>query len=123
MTAERRGGLASATNDPLQLRAQRSTRQLTLFLMPALAAVASARVAARMQAGKRARAQALFQEQVAHGLCQPASAVVLFDDHDALLLPEACDEVGRKLVQRKHPHAPDLELVEQSLIAKLVEVA
>src|SRR6266496_6295771 len=112
MTAERRRILASATNDPLQLRAQRSTRQLTLFLMPALAAVTSARVAFGGKAGKGARAHALSQEQVAHRLCHPARAIVLFNDHDALLVLEACDEVGRNLLQRKHPHAPDLEVVE-----------
>src|SRR4051812_39837047 len=123
MTADRSGIRASATNDPLQLRAQRLTRQLTLFLMPALATVASARVACRVKAGKGARADALSQEQVAQGLCDPARAIVLFDDHHALLFLEACDEVGWNLVEGKHTHAPDLEIVEQRLIAQLVQVA
>src|SRR5436190_1015732 len=123
MTAETRRAPASATNDPLQLAAQPFACQVALFLVPALAAVAFARVPGRMQADEVARAHTLFEEQVAQGLRQAAGAIVLFDDHEALLLLDAREEVGRNLVHGKHAHVPDLEVVEQTLIAELVQVS
>src|SRR5438128_5625641 len=125
MTADTRTDLApgSATNDPLQLRAQLLAREPALFLMPALAAVAPARVALGRQAGEAAWTEPLGHEQVAQRLREPTRAIVLFDDHHALLFSDALAQLVRKLVEREHPHVPDLEIVEQGLIVEPVDVS
>src|SRR5579863_5292237 len=125
MTAESRKGparLASATNDALQLRAQRLPRQAALLLMPALAAVTSARISLCVEADERSRMDSLGQEPVAQRLCQAAREVVLLHGHDAPLLFDARNEVDRKVREGKRSDAPDLELVEQVLIAHLVQI-
>src|SRR3954451_21275074 len=123
MTAESRGGLASATDDPLQPRAQRLTAELTLLLVPALAAVTSAGISLCVKAGEGTHLHTTAQEQMAHGLSQPTGQVVLLDGHDPLLLVDAGDEVGGQRLEGERSHAPDLQLVEQSPVARLVQVA
>src|SRR5215831_11227759 len=117
MTAESRGALASAKNDLFEQRAQRATRERALFLMPALAAVASARVSLGVKAGEGLETGALLEELVAHGLRQTTRPVVLFDDDEASLFSHALQEVARNLLEGEPSHAPDLEVVEEGLVA------
>src|ERR1700733_3513226 len=123
MTAESRRGLPSATNDPLQLPAQRLTRQTALLLVPALAAVPSARISFCVEAAEGSRWDTLVQEPVAQPLCQAVRQIVLLHGHDPPLLFDAHDEIGRKLREWESPHAPDLEIVEQVFGAHLIEIA
>src|SRR5881398_2330073 len=101
MTAESRGGLPSATDDPLQLRTQRLPAEAALLLVPALAAVTPAGIAFCVKAGERARAHPAGQEQMAHGLAQPAGQVVLFDGDHPLFFVDAGDELGGERLEGK----------------------
>src|SRR5450631_3629651 len=96
MTAESR---PSAMDDLLQVRPQGVTSEAALFLVPALAAVASTRISGGMKAGEGLREHGMGQKQVAEGFSQSAGTIVFFHGHDRPLFPDARNEVGWNIVE------------------------
>ena len=79
--------VGSGTERVLQARNQAGTGEPVLFLVPALAAVATRRVTEGVETRERSGDDASGEQEMTQGFPETAGTVVLFDRDDPALLP------------------------------------